>query len=116
MLRHLKLKMEMMLFHIDDEKLLENYKSIWVKFEDSKNIELSTLPVYDDRYIKIKIRKYGDDDVPEDDIECEFFTVISIDSLRVYKKKCCLQIANIITALLTNKHLADYLNDILIED
>ena len=41
-----------------------------------------------DRYIKTKIRTYGDKvytnfrglNVPKDEIECESFTVISIDS------------------------------------
>ena len=42
------------------EKLLEKYKAIWTKIEDLKNIELNALPVYDDRYIKTKIRTYGD--------------------------------------------------------
>ena len=78
-------------FHIDDKKLLEKYKAIWTKIEDLKNIELDALPVYDDRYIKTKIRTYGDKvytnfcglNVPEDNIECESFTVISIDSLLV---------------------------------
>ena len=37
---------------IDDDKLLEKYETIWVKIEDFKNIELDTLPIYDDRYIK----------------------------------------------------------------
>ena len=44
---------------------------------------------------KTKITTYGNKvythfrglDVPEDDIECEYFIVISIDSLLVYKKK-----------------------------
>ena len=40
-------------FHIDDEKLLEKYKVIWT------NTGLNALPVYDDRYIKNKIRTYG---------------------------------------------------------
>ena len=43
-------------FHIDDKKLLEKYKAIWTKIEDLKNIELSALPVYDDRFTKTKIR------------------------------------------------------------
>ena len=55
------------------------------------NIKLKALSVYDDRYIKTKIRTYGDKvypnfcdlNVPEDDVECEFFTIISIDSLLV---------------------------------
>ena len=37
---------------IDDDKLLEKYETIWAKIEDFKNIELDTLPIYDDRYIK----------------------------------------------------------------
>ena len=49
-----------MSFCINDEKLLEKYKTIWTKTEDLRNIELNALPVYDDRYIKTKIRTYGD--------------------------------------------------------
>ena len=65
---------ELMSFCIDDEKLLEKCKAIWTKTEDLKN-------VYDDRYIKTKIRTYGDKvctnfrglNVPEDNIEYESF-------------------------------------------
>ena len=42
----------LMSFSIDDEKLLEKYKAIWTRIEDLKNIELNTLPVYEDSYIK----------------------------------------------------------------
>ena len=80
-----------MSFSLNDEKLLEKYKTIWTKIEDSKNIELNALPVYDDRYIKTKIRTYSSKfntnfrglKVQEDYIECDSFTVISIDSLPV---------------------------------
>ena len=41
---------------IDDEKLLEKYKTIWNKIEDLRNIKFDALPVYDDRYIKTKVR------------------------------------------------------------
>ena len=47
-------------FRINNEKLLEKHKTNWTKVEDLKNIELNTLSVYDDRYIKTKIRGYGD--------------------------------------------------------
>ena len=40
---------KLMSFHIDDEKLLEKYKTIWTKIQDLKNIELNALTVYDDR-------------------------------------------------------------------
>ena len=49
----------MMCFCIDDENLLGQYEAIWTKIEDLENIELNALPVYDDRFIKIKIRTYS---------------------------------------------------------
>ena len=87
-------------FCIDDEKLLEKYKAIWTNIENKKHIELNALPVYDNRYIKAKIITYGDNvytnfrglNVPEDDIECESFNVISIDSLLVYENKYYLEV------------------------
>ena len=33
---------------------------MWTKTGDLKNIELDALPVYDDRYLKTKIRAYRD--------------------------------------------------------
>ena len=41
---------KLMSVHIDDEKLLDKYKTIWTKIEDLKNIELNALPVYGKRY------------------------------------------------------------------
>ena len=89
-----------MTFLIDGEKLLEKYKSIWTKTEGLRSIKLNALPVYDDRYTNAKIRTYGDNvytnfrglNVPDNDIECESFTVISIDSLLVYDNKYRLQV------------------------
>ena len=76
----------MISFRIDDEKLLEQ-----IGLRLKTYIELNNFLVYDDRYIKTKIKTYGgkvytnfyDLNVPEDDIECEIFTVISIDFLLV---------------------------------
>ena len=114
-----------MLFRINDEKLLEKYKAMWTKIEDLKNIELNYLAVYDDRYIKTKIRTYGDKvytnfrglNVPEDDIECESFIVISIDSLLVYKNKYYLQIyLDNCVYKIVNKQMTDYHGENLFED
>ena len=38
-------------FPIYDEKLLERYRAIWTNIEELKNINLNTLPVYDNRYM-----------------------------------------------------------------
>ena len=91
---------KLMSFHIDDENFLEKHKTIWIKIEVLKNIEWNALPVYDDRYIKANIRTYSNKvytnfcglNVPEDDVECESFTVIFIDSLLVYNNKYYLQV------------------------
>ena len=115
---------KLMSFHIDNEKLLEKYKTIWTKTEELKNIK-NTLPVYDDRYIKTKIRTFSDTvytnfcglNVPEDDVECESFTVISIDSLLVYDKKYYLQVYLDNCAYKTvNKQTTNYLDENLFED
>ena len=60
---------KLMSLRVDDDKLLEKYKTIW-----RQNTELETLVIYDDTYIKIEIRTYGDkvytnfrgSNVPED--------------------------------------------------
>ena len=49
-----------MSFHIDFEKLLRKYKTMWTKIKDFKNIELNVLPDFDNRYIKTKLITYGD--------------------------------------------------------
>ena len=125
MLRHLKLKKETTSFRIDDEKLLEKYKTVWTKIEDLKNIILNSLPVYDDRYIKTKIRTLDDRvctnfrglKVLEDDKEWQSFCVISIDSLLVYDKKYYLQVYLDNFAYKTvNKQMTDYRNEKLFED
>ena len=115
----------MISLRIDDEKLIEKYKAIWAKIEDLKSIELNALSIYDDKYIKTKTRTYGDKvytnfcglNVPEDDIECESFTVISIDSLLKYKNKYYLQVyLDKICLEIVNKQMIDYLDDNLFED
>ena len=116
---------ELMSFRIDDEKLLEKHKAIWAKIKDLKSIELDALPVYDNRYIKTKIRTYGDKvynnfhglNVPEDDIVCESFRVISIDSLLVYDEKYYLQVFLDNCAYKNvNKQMTGYLDENLFEN
>ena len=90
---------KLMSFHIYDGKLLEKYKTIGTKIEGLLNIRLDALSVYD-RYIKTKIRTSRDKvctnfhswNVPEDAVECESFTIISIDSLLVYENKYYLEV------------------------
>ena len=77
---------------IDNNKLLEKHKTVWDKFEDLQSTELNSLPVYDNRYKKTKIRiqthniytNFRGLNVSIDRVECEAFTIISIDSFFLY--------------------------------
>ena len=54
---------------------------------------------------------------PEDDIECESFTIIYIDSLLVYENKYYLQVYfGNCAHKIVNKQMTDYLDDNLFED
>ena len=106
-------------------KLLKKYKAIWTKIENLKFFELNALPVHDDRYMNTKIRTCGDEfftnfrglNVPEDDIECESFTVISIFSLHVHENKYYLQVyLDNCAYKIANKQMTDYLDENLFVD
>ena len=43
-------KNKLIFLRIDDKKLLQKYKTIWIKIEDLKSIKLNVFPVSDDRY------------------------------------------------------------------
>ena len=70
--------------------------------------------------MKTKIRTYSDKvntkfhglNVPEDDIECESFTVISVNSLLVYENKYYLKVYLDNCAYKSGtKEMTDYLDD-----
>ena len=98
MLGHLNLKIEI--------KIKSVNKCFYVQMMGSyqKNIQLFGLR------LRIKI-------VPEDDIECESFTAIHIDSLLVYKNKQYLQVCLDNCAYkIVNKQMTDYLDESMFED
>ena len=53
-------KNKLMSLSVNDIKLLEKYETIWTKIEYLKKNKLTNLTVFDDRYIKTKIRNYSD--------------------------------------------------------
>ena len=87
-----------------------------------QNVELNALPVYDDIYIETKIRTYSDKvymdlwglNMPEDGVECESFTTISINSLLIYESKYYLKVyLDNCAYKFVNKQMTDYLDDLL---
>ena len=91
---------KLMSFGTDNDQLLVKNKTIWTKIEDLNDIEFNALPVYGIRYTKNRLRTYGDKvlanfcglKVPQDGVEYEWFTIISIDPLLVYENKYYLQV------------------------
>ena len=77
------------------------------------------------RYIETKIGTYGDKvcsnfrglNVPQEDIECESFKFIFIDSLLVYENKYYLQVyLDNCAYKVIDKRMIDYLAENLFED
>ena len=99
--------------------LLEKHKIIWTKIEYL--LELNALPVYDDRYIKTKIRthvytNFCGLNVAEDGVKCESFTIICDYSLLVCKSKCYLQVYfNNCVYKIVDREIVDYLHDNLFD-
>ena len=44
-------------FHVDDDKQLKKHKSIWINIEDLKGIKLAALSIFNEKFIKTKLRK-----------------------------------------------------------
>ena len=110
----------LMSFRIDNEELMERYKSIWTNIEGLKNIKINALPIYDNRYIKTKNKVFTNFcglNVPEDDRECQSFTVISINALLACESKYYLQVyLDNCASKIINDQMTDYLDENLFED
>ena len=69
-----------MSFVIRDDDVSENYNEIWEKIKETLNVKFHSMPVYDAKYIKAKIR--------------EFNGVIKTNFLAMkYQKKMCITLA-----------------------
>ena len=108
----------MLCLRIDEDTLFEKYKAIWTNIEALKEIELDVLPAYNDRYIKITANgdkfntNFSGSDVSDNGVESQFLTVISIDYLRVYGNKHCLQVhLDNYAHKIMDKKIIDYLDD-----
>ena len=72
-----------MSFVIKDDDVLDKYNEIWDKIKETLSIKFHSMPVYDEKYIKAKVRKFSDviktnflgDKIPK---ENEHYTCITI--------------------------------------
>ena len=84
-----------MSFVIKDDDVLDKYNEIWDKIKETLSIKFHSMPVYDEKYIKVKVREFNgviksnvmNDEVPK---EKEHYTCIAcktIDSVMRMEKK-----------------------------
>ena len=49
-----------MSFVIKDDDVLDKYKWIWDKIKNKLDIKFHSMPVYDEKHIKAKVREFND--------------------------------------------------------
>ena len=91
---------ENMSFMIKNDGVLDKYDEIWGKIKDKINIKFHSMPVYDKKYIKAKVREYDcviktnilGDEVPKENMHYTCIACITIDSVMRMEKKNYLQV------------------------
>ena len=84
-----------MSFVIKDDDVLEKYNEIWNKIKKTLNIKFHSMPVYDDKYIKAKVKEFNGvvktnflgDETPKENVHYACIACITIDSVMRIKKK-----------------------------
>ena len=84
-----------MFFIIKDDDVLDKYNEIQVKIKETLNIKFHSTPVYDEQYIKAKVREFNcviktnilGDEIPKESAHYTCIAYVTIDSvLRIEKK------------------------------
>ena len=89
-----------MFFIIKDDDVLDKYNEIQVKIKETLNIKFHSTPVYDEQYIKAKVREFNGviktnflgDEVPKEDEHYTCIACITIDSVVRMEKSNFLQV------------------------
>ena len=89
-----------MSFVIKDDEVLDKYNEIWDKIKGKLNIKFHSMPVYDEKYIKAKVREFNGviktnflgDEIPKESMHYTCIACITIDSVMRMEKKNYLQV------------------------
>ena len=84
-----------MSFLIKDEEMLDKYEQIWDVIKNKLSIKFHSEPVYDETYIKAKVREFDSkiktnflgNDVPKENMHYTCIACITIDSVMRIDKK-----------------------------
>ena len=78
-----------MSFVMKDDNVLDKYSKIWNKLIGELNIKFHNMPVYDEKYIKAKVREFNGviktdflgDEIPKESLHYNCIACITIDSV-----------------------------------
>ena len=84
-----------MSFVIKGDSVLDKYNEIWDKIKETLNIKFHSIPVYDEKYTKVKVREFNSviktkflgDRIPKENVHCACITCMTIDSVMKIEKK-----------------------------
>ena len=84
-----------MSFFVRDDSVLNKYNEIWDKIKEKLNIKFHSMPVYDQTYIKAKVREFDGviktnflgDEIPKENMHYTCIACITIDSVMRMDKK-----------------------------
>ena len=99
-----------MSFMVKDDSVLNKYNEIWDKIKNKLNIKFHSMPVYDETYIKAKVREFDGkiktnvlgNRIPKENMHYTCITCITIDSVMGIDKKNYLKIYSFIYLLSAN--------------
>ena len=86
---------ENMSFLIKEDDVLDKYNEIWNKIKKTLNTKFHSMPVYDEKYIKAKVREFNSviktnflgDETPKENVHYTCIACITIDSVMRMEKK-----------------------------
>ena len=84
-----------MSFFVRNDNVLDKYNEIWGKIKEKLNIKFHSMPVYDETYIKVKVREFDGkiktnflvNEVPKENMHYTCIACITIDSVMKMDKK-----------------------------
>ena len=84
-----------MSFMVKDDNVLDKYNKIWNKIKEKLSIKFHSMPVYDETYIKAKVREFDGkiktnflgNEVPKENMHYTCIACITIDSVMKMDKK-----------------------------
>ena len=89
-----------MSFVIKDDDVLDKYNEIWDKIKETLSIKFHSMPVYDEKYMKAKVREFNgviktnfsEDKIAKENMHYTCLSRITIDSVMRMEKKSYLQV------------------------